>query len=104
MSTGTKFEYEINRCCGKITEKEVKYCYKHCSSKTKIGKKAARKIVAKAAGVSIKKVKKGSCKYKYKNNEGYYKVKFRKGKYKYEYKVLAPTGTIMGYERERVKK
>lgn len=103
LSTCTEYEYELNACNGKITEKEVKYCYKRCSSKSKIGKKQARKIVAKASGVSVKKIKKGSCKYKYKGNKGYYKIKFRSGKKKYSYKVLAPTGAIMEYEWERVR-
>ena len=39
-----------------------------------------------------------------KTAEGKYEVKFRKGSYKYEYDVLAPTGQIISFEKELIRR
>ncbi len=103
-SNGAEYSYEITKK-GKIREKSVEYVYEKNSSTEKIGKKAARKKAARHSGVSYKKVKKGSCRYEYDTDdkEGKYEIKFKSGKYKYEYDILAPTGTVMEYEKKRIK-
>ena len=100
-SNKTEFDYEIAADSGMILEKSVDYAYKHNKSKKKIGKTKARKIVAKASGVSLKAIKKGTCKYTYKK-QGKYELKFRSGNYKYEYELLAPNGKIIEYEYEYI--
>ena len=97
-----EFSYEISAADGVIIEKSVEFAYKKIKSKKKIGKKNARKIVAQASGKSYSVVKKGTCKYKYKKKQGKYEIKFRSGGYKYEYELLAPNGTIIEYEYERI--
>ena len=97
-----EYEYEISKS-GRILEKSVDYVYKHSSSKNKIGKKAARKKVAKFSGIKYSIIKKGTCTYEYDDNEGTYEVKFKKGHYKYDYEVLAPTGKIIEYSKDYVK-
>ena len=47
-------------------------------------------------------VKKGTCKYTYKEKEGKYKVKFRTTNYKYEYELQAPNGKIIEWEYEYI--
>lgn len=97
----TRFEYEISPSNGRILSKEVEYAYKHNASKAKIGKKPALKKVAKHSGIPCSVVKKACCTYKYKKHEGTYKIKFRYKGYQYEYKLLAPTGRIIEWEKER---
>ena len=100
-STGEKYEYEISTASGKILEKEVEYTHKRNTSKQKISRKKALKRAAKASGIALSTVRKGSCSYKKEDGEWIYEVKFKSGKYKYEYEILAPTGKIIGYEKER---
>ena len=100
-SNKAEYDYEIGRT-GRILEKSVDYRYKKDHSRKKIGKAAARKKAAKVTGVSLKVVKKGSCRYEYDDDDrkGKYEVKFKKGHYKYEVEILAPTGAIMEYDKE----
>ena len=97
-STGKKFDYEIAADTGSIVKKSVDYRYKKNKSHSKIGRKAARKKVAKFSGISYKIISKGTCSYEYDDREGTYEVRFKKGGRSYEYDVLAPTGRIIGYE------
>ena len=101
-SNGTEFDFEIAIKDGKILEKCVEHKYKKSKSKDKIGKTKARKIVAKASNTSYNVVKKGTCKYTYKEKEGKYKVKFRTTNYKYEYELQAPNGKIIEWEYEYI--
>lgn len=103
-SNKAKYEYEIAKGSGVILEKSVDYAYKHNASKAKIGKKAALKKVAKVSHIKYSVVKRAKCTYKYKKNEGKYKVTFRYKGYKYEYELLAPTGKIIEWEKERVSR
>lgn len=98
-----EYEYEIDAVTGKIMKKSVDYKYKKNDSKSKIGKKKARKKVAKFAKIKYPIVKKGTCRYEYDDREGTYDVKFRKGNRKYDYEVLAPTGKIIEYSWKYVK-
>ena len=96
----TEYDYSISEKSGKIMEKSVEYRVKKNTSHKKIGKKAARKVVSKASGISTKVIKKGTCQYKYKK-QGKYEVEFAyKGKV-YDYEVQAATGKILEYEWER---
>ena len=97
-SNGKKFDYEIAAGTGSIIKKSVDYKYKRNSSHKKIGKKAARKKVAKSSGISYKIISKGTCRYEYDDGEGTYEIRFSKGDRSYEYDVLAPNGKIIGYE------
>lgn len=101
-SNKAKYEYEIAVSNGRILEKSVEFKYKKTKSKKKIGKKKARKLVAKAAGINYNTVKKGTCRYKYKKKLGKYEVKVRSGSYKYEYELLAKNGKIVEYEYEYI--
>ena len=101
-SNGAEYEYEISKS-GTILKKSIEYKYKYNGSRSKIGKTAARKKVAKYTGVKLSTVKKGSCVYEYDYGEGIYEIKFRKGHYKYDCEVLAPTGKIIDFERKYVK-
>lgn len=101
-SNKNEFDFEIAIKDGKILEKCVDHKYKKSKSKKKIGKKKARKIVAKASKKSYNVVKKGTCKYTYEDKEGTYKVKFRTTNYKYEYELQAPTGKIIEWEYEYI--
>ena len=103
-SNKTEFEYEISARDGKIIDKSVEYAYKRNTSKKKISKNDAIKRVAKASGVKASVIKKGSCKYTYKKKTGKYTIKFRSGNYRYEYELLAPTGKVIEYEYELVKR
>lgn len=94
---GAEYSYEINAASGKITEKSVDYTYKRNSSHKKIGKKAAKKKVAKFSGISYKTINNGTCYYEYDDGKGVYEIKFEKGSKIYEYDVLAPTGKIIEY-------
>lgn len=97
----TEYEYEIALNEGSILSKEVEFAYKHNSSTAKIGKKAALKKVAKFSGISYSKIKKARCTYRYKKNEGTYTVKFSYKGHRYEYKLLAPTGKVIEWEKIR---
>ena len=101
-SNKAKYEYETAVSNGRILEKSVEFKYKKTKSKKKIGKKKARKLVAKAAGINYNTVKKGTCQYKYKKRLGKYEVKFRSGSYKYEYELLAKNGKIVEFEYEYI--
>ena len=94
-SDGKEYEYGIVPDSGAIVKKEVDYKYKKNCSHKKIRKKAARKKVAKASGVSYKTICKGTCKYNYADKRGTYEIKFTNGNKRYVYKMLAPTGKIM---------
>lgn len=94
---GAKYEYELDAATGKIYEKSVDYKYKRNTSRSKIGKIAARKKVAKFSGISYNTIKKGTCRYEYDDREGAYEVKFTKSGRRYDYEVLAPTGKIIEY-------
>ncbi len=100
-STRTEYDYSIAKNGGAILEKSVEYNYKSSSSKAKIGKKAALKKVAKHSGIKLSVIKKGTCTYKYRKNEGTYKVTFHYKGYRYEYKLLAPNGKVLEWEMER---
>ena len=100
---GANYEYDISAADGRILEKSVDYKYKHNSSKKKIGKKQARKKVAKFSGIKLSTIKKGTCWYEYDDRQGTYEVKFRKGNYRYDYEVLAPTGKIIEYSYKYVR-
>ena len=65
---------------------------------------AARKKVAKRSGISYKIISKGTCRYEYDDGEGVYEIKFRTGGKAYEYEVLAPTGKIVEFDWELLKK
>ena len=97
------YEYDIAGSNGRIVEKSVDLKYKHNSSKSKVGKEAAQKAVAKHSNSRLSTVKKGTCKYEYDDMEGTYDVKFVKGSYKYDYEVLAPTGKIIEYGYKYLK-
>ena len=103
-SNKAEYSYEIAADSGKINEKSVEYKYKKTSSKKKIGKKAAMKKVAKFSGISYKTISKGTCRYKYSKKGSKYTIKFRTKSRKYEYEVLAPTGKIVEFDWELLKK
>lgn len=100
--SNTEYSYEISKSDGTLLEKSVEYRYKHNASKAKVGKKAVLKKVAKFSGIKYSIVKKAKCTYKYKKNEGEYTVKFRYKGYKYEYELLAPTGKVIEWDKERI--
>ena len=97
----TEFDYRISGK-GTILEKAVEYRYKADHSREKIGKKAAMKKAAKHAGVRYNTVKNGTIRYEWDNGkkEGKYEIRFKSSKYRYEYDILAPTGTVMEFEKE----
>lgn len=97
-SGGTEYAYEITADTGKIVKKSVEYRYKKNTSHKKIGKKAARKKVAKYSGISYKIISKGTCTYEYDDRKGAYDIKFKNGNCVYDCEVLAPTGKILEYE------
>ena len=99
-SNGAKYDYEIRKSNGKITEKSIEYKVKKNKSKKKIGKTAAFKKASKMSGVRLAAVKKGRCKYDYDDGQGVYEVKFRNGKYVYEIEIQAATGTALEYSWE----
>ena len=99
-----KYEYDISASKGVILEKSIDYKYRHNSSHHRIGKKAACKKAAKYTGFKLKTIKKGSCKYEYDDGEGTYEIKFRKGHYKYSIEILAPTGKVIEFEKDRIRK
>ena len=100
-SNKAEYDFEISKS-GRILEKSVDYKYKHNYSSKKIGKKAARKKVARAANTSVSVIKKGSCWYERDDGEGRYEVQFTKGKYSYDYELLAPTGKIIEYSKKYI--
>ena len=97
-SNGKEYAYEITADTGTIVKKSVENRYKKNSSHKKIGKKAARKKVAKSSGISYKIISKGTCVYEYEKRKGTYEIRFTDGSRAYEYEVLAPNGKIMEYE------
>lgn len=99
-SNGAKYDYEIRKSNGMITEKSIDFKHKRNSSRKKIGKAAAQSAAARAAGVKVAVVKKGKCAYDYDDGKGVYEVEFRNGKYKYEIEILAPTGQLIEYSWE----
>lgn len=100
-SNKTEYSFDISRK-GRILEKSVDYRYKKDHSKSKVGKAAAQKKAAKVTGVSLKTVKKGTCRYSYDydDREGKYEIKFKTKNYRYDVDVLAPTGAIMEYDKK----
>lgn len=100
-SNKAEYSFEISKK-GKILEKSIDYRYKKNHSKAKIGKAAAQKKAAKVTGISLAKVKKGTCiySYDYEDREGKYEIKFKTKSYRYEVDVLAPTGAIMDYDKK----
>jgi len=103
-SNNAEYNYDIAKNDGSIVKKSVEYKYKHNRSKAKIGNKAALKKVAKHSGIKLSIVKKGSCTNKYKKHEGTYEIAFRYKGYRYEYELLAPTGKVLEWEMERIRK
>ena len=103
-ASNTEYGYEIAKADGTVLEKSVEYGYRHNASKAKVGKKAVLKKVAKSSGIKYSVVKKAKCTYKYKKNEGTYTVKFRYKGYEYEYKLLAPTGKVIEWEMDRIRR
>lgn len=101
---GKHCEYDISSDSGTIVKKSLEYKLKKNRSHKKIGKKAARKKVAKYSGVSYKNIKTGTCKYEYDDGKGVYEVKFSYKGRRYECDVLAPTGKIIEYEWKRIGK
>ena len=97
---GAKYEYEIRKSSGRITEKSIDYKYKKDRSKKQVGKAKALAAAAKASGVKLAVVKTGKCKYEYDDGEGTYEVKFRNGNYKYEIEIQAATGKVTEYSWE----
>ena len=97
-SNGREYGYEIAADTGTIVKKSVEYRHKKNTSHKKIGKKAARKKVAKFSGISYKIISKGTCTYEYDDRKGTYDVKFTNGDRVYDCEVLAPTGKIIEYE------
>ena len=97
-SNGKEYSYEITADTGTIVKKSIEYRYKKYSSHKEIGKKAARKKVAKFSGISYKIISKGTCTYEYDDRKGTYDVKFTNGDRVYDCEVLAPTGKIIEYE------
>lgn len=97
-SNGRSYDYEIKAKTGKIIKKSVDIKYTKNSSRSKIGKTAARKKVAAFSGISYKTVSSGTCTYEYDDGKGVYEVKFKKNGKRYEYDVLAPTGKVIEYE------
>lgn len=100
-SNGAEYSFDISKG-GRILEKNVEYSYKHNYSNKKIGKKAARKKVAKSSGFDLSVIEKGKCYFEYDDGEGRYEVNFTKGNYRYEYDLLAPTGKIIEYSRKYI--
>lgn len=94
---GAKYEFEISASNGKIVEKSIDYKYKRNRSRKKISRNKAMKKAAKAAGVKLAVVKRGSCKYEYDDGKGTYEIKFRNGNYYYDIEILAPTGKVIDY-------
>lgn len=101
----TEFEYEISKK-GTILDKAVDYRYEPSHSREKIGRNAARKKAAKHSGVSYNTVKKGTIIYEWSSGkkEGKYEINFKTAKYRYEYEILAPTGEVMEFEKELIKR
>ncbi len=97
-TNGREYAYEITSDTGIIVKKSVENRYKKNSSHKKIGKKAARKKVAKSSGISYKIISEGTCTYEYDNRKGTYEIRFTDGSRAYEYEVLAPNGKILEYE------
>ena len=97
-SNGKEYAYDIAADTVTILKKSVENKYKKNSSHKKIGKKAARKKVAKSTGISYKIISEGTCTYEYDNRKGTYEIRFTDGGRNYEYEVLAPTGKILEYE------
>lgn len=103
-SNKAEYEFKISKR-GRILKKSIDYRFKKNHSKEKIGKAAAQKKVAKFTKISLKTIKRGTCRYEYDHDdkEGKYEVKFKKGHYKYEVDVQAPDGAIMEFEKRYVK-
>lgn len=92
------YEYKLSANGGAIMKKEIEYAYKCNCSKSKVGKKAVRRKVAKLSGIDYSIVKKAKCTYKYKNHKGKYKISFRYEGVDHEFEVLAPTGKVIEWE------
>ncbi len=95
-----EYDYGIEASTGIIREADVEYTHRRNTSKKRIGKDAALRKVADFSGKSLSVVSSGTCRYKKDGAEWIYEVKFRSGHYKYEYDVLAPTGKIIGMEKD----
>jgi len=93
-SNKAEYDYKISKKNGKILEKSVDYNLKYKKSGKKISKAAARKKAAKASGVKLSIVKKGTCKYE----KGKYEVKFKTKKRRYEYEINARNKKVLEYE------
>ncbi len=98
----TEYSYTINAGTGNIREKSVEYRYVR-SSKSLIGKTAAKNRVFSFSGINRNKVTGLACYYDYDDGKEIYEVKFRKGNYRYEYDVNARSGKIVEYSREYQK-
>ena len=97
-SNKTEYDYEISAKNGRILEKSVDYNLKYKRTGKKISKCAARKKAAKASGVKLSTLKKGTCRYK----KGKYEVKFKTKKRRYEYEINASNKKILEYEWELI--
>lgn len=98
-SNKVRYEYDIYIHSGGVREEELEYPHARNTSKSKISKAAAYKIVAKKSGFSLAKVKNGSMEYKEDDGEWTYVIKFNVSHCKYEYTLLAPSGKLIEVSR-----
>ena len=98
-SNKVRYEYDIYIHSGGVREEELEYPHARNTSKSKISKAAAYKIVAKKSGFSLAKVKNGSIQYKKDDGEWTYVIKFNVSHCKYEYTLLAPSGKLIEVSR-----
>ncbi len=87
--SNTKYEYDINASTGAIVFKEKE-----------IGKKKAKELALKRAGVASRNVKFWDVDLV--DNKNYYSVIFKTANYKYSLRIKASTGTVLKYSKTKL--
>ena len=99
-----RYAYDITRVGGVITERDVSYRYRKCSTRSRIGVTAARNKVISVTKVKPAIVRAAKCVYRYKNGEGSYQITFRLGNRIYEYELVAHNGKVKEIEYKYIGK
>lgn len=96
-TTTRKYEYEIKASNGKIHEKHSK----KIKNKKLIGKKKAKKIALKDAGLKSSQVTFTKVQLDTDDGVKVYEIEFRKGTDEYEYEIKAKNGKILDKDVDR---